>query len=165
VFVVRATRKFLRRLGERTQASDALSTTALGDWYATVLAWKHPAALFVNGTTLLPVLVPLAPAVTVIDRFPAALAMVLDAHNLSSGFVDREVAQMSEHRLATTANRNVIGVMHEFAELGKVYRSAGGVGDLVSLAVRLSQTPCGPLRARHGSPYRELAAFAAHHPE
>jgi hypothetical protein len=34
----------------------------LGSWYATVLLWKPQVALLVNEKTLLPVLMPLAPA-------------------------------------------------------------------------------------------------------
>jgi len=77
VYVVHGTRKFLERVGEpaRTEVGDP--TTVLGDWYATVLFWKPQVGLFVNESTLLPVLMPFAPVATVIDRFPVALATVL----------------------------------------------------------------------------------------
>ena len=136
------------------------STTALGDWYATVLFWDPRVALFVNESTLLPVVAPLAPAATVIARFPATVATVLAAHGLSNTFIEHEVAEMTEHRLATTKNRRVVGIMNEFACLGDAYRSSDGIGDLVVLSLRLSETPCGPLYASHGSPDRALAAFA-----
>jgi hypothetical protein len=48
-------------------------TTALGNWYATVVFWKPQGALFVNERTLTPIVVPLAPAISVTDRFPAHL--------------------------------------------------------------------------------------------
>ncbi len=136
------------------------STTALGSWYATALFWKPQVALFTNELTLLPVLVPLAPAATVIDRFPATLATVLGAHGLSETFIARELAEMTEHRLAKTENRSVVGVMNEFAHLGGHY-SVDGIDDLVRLSLRLSETPCGPLYKRHVSPDHELAAFVA----
>jgi hypothetical protein len=66
---------------------------------------------------------------------------------------------MTEHRLATTKNRSVVGIMNEFARLGRDYLLWDGIGDLVALSLRLAETPCGPLHARHGSPDRELAAF------
>ncbi len=37
-------------------------TTALGNRYSTMLLWKPQMALFVNEATLMPVLLPLAPA-------------------------------------------------------------------------------------------------------
>jgi hypothetical protein len=44
------------------------STMALGDWYATALSWRPQVALFVNEATLLPVLMPMAPAGIVMGR-------------------------------------------------------------------------------------------------
>jgi len=163
VFVVHATLKFLDRVGKPTAIPVAQSTTVLGDWYATALFWKPQVALFVNESTLLPVLVPFAPAATVVDRFPATLATVLDGHGLSRAFIEHEVAEMSEHRLAKTANRSVVGIMNEFSYLGEADRAAGDTHDLIALSLRLAETPCGPLYSRHGSPDRELAALAAQH--
>ena len=116
--------------------------------------------MFTNELTLLPVLVPLAPAATVIDRFPTALATVVGAHGVSDSFIARELAEMTEHRLAKTANRSVLGVMNEFADIGRHY-SVNGIDDLVRLSMRLAETPCGPLFKRHVSPDYELAAFVA----
>ena len=82
MFVVHGTRKFLDRVSGPTAAAVEQSTTALGDWYATVLFWKPQVALFVNESTLLPVLVPFAPAATVIPRFTAAVATVLRVHRV-----------------------------------------------------------------------------------
>jgi hypothetical protein len=70
VFVVHGTRKFLDRVNGPAPTPDDQSTTALGDWYVTVLFWGPHVALFVNESTLLPVLVPFAPAATVTARFP-----------------------------------------------------------------------------------------------
>jgi hypothetical protein len=86
VFTVHATRTLLRRIGRIDGADSApaqRSTSALGDWYATALTRRPQVALFVNETTLLPVLLPLAPAATVTSRFPAALAQTLAAHQIS----------------------------------------------------------------------------------
>jgi len=165
VFVVHATKKLLDRLSEPTATADAQSTTALGDWYATVLFWKLQVALFVNESTLLPVLVPLAPAATVLHRFPGTVTTVLEAHAVSRTFIEHEAAEMAEHRLAKTRNRSVLGVMNEFAYLGRHYRLSNDVHNLVALSLRLAQTPCGPLYGRNVSPDRELAAFAAQRPD
>jgi hypothetical protein len=61
VFTVPATRTLLRRIGEidgPDSAPGQRSTSALGDWYATTLPWRPQVALFVNETTLLPILPP-----------------------------------------------------------------------------------------------------------
>ncbi len=160
MFAVHGTRKFLDRLKGTPAGFVEEPTTALGNWYATVLFWKPQVALFVNEPTLLPVLVPLAPAATVVDRFPEAAAAVFRAHNLNRSFIEHEIAEMAGHELAKTKNRSVIGIMNEFAYLGGVYRS-GGTHDLLALSLRLAETPCGPLYGSHVSPDRELAAVAA----
>ena len=161
VLVVRGTKKVLDRVGGVTAAADDRSTTRLGDWYVNVLFWKPQVALFVNDTTLLPVLVPFAPAATLIDRFPAALLAHLQAHEIGRSFTEPELAEMETLRLAKTASRSVIGVMNEFKYLADVYAKLDGECDLLALSIRLAATPCGPLYKRHISPDRELAALVA----
>lgn len=160
MLVVRGTRKFLDRVGGTTASADTTSTTALGDWYATVLFWRPQVALFVNEATLLPVLVPLAPGATVVDRFVAELADAFRAHRLDDWFISTEIAEMSEHRLAKTASRSVVGIMTEFTYLANAHRDGGPV-DLGALSLSLATTPCSPLYGSHVSPDRELAARAA----
>ena len=75
-------------------------------------------ALFVNEATLLPVLVPLAPTATLLERFPFARAETLADHGASPAFIAAERREMTESRLAKTANRSVVGIMNEFAYLG-----------------------------------------------
>jgi hypothetical protein len=164
VFVVHATKKLLTRIGQPGPDVGERSTTVLGDWYATVLFWRPQVALFVNESTLLPVLVPLAPAATVTGRFPPALALLLAAHQVNPRFIDAELAQMTEGRLARTSSRSVVGTMTEFTHLAETYRDRGSEPNLTELAVRLAATPCGPLYRRHVSPDRELAALTAQHP-
>jgi hypothetical protein len=163
VFVVHGTKKLLTRIGGPVQNAARGSDTALGDWYATALFWKPQIALFVNEPTLLPVLMPLAPASTLTTRFPEALADVLAAHGVSRSFIDDEVARMDDGQLATTKNRSVVGIMNEFTRLADTYRAASGDTDLTTLALRLARTPCGPLYDRHVSPDRELAALTTRH--
>lgn len=155
VLIVRGTRRFLDRVDGPTAAADDASTTMLGDWYATLLRRRSPVALFVNENTLLPVLVRLAPARTLLHRFPAALAETLTAHALGSAFVEAETSRMSPTALAPTANRSVVGIMNEFTFLA----DHAGTDDLVDLGVSLARTPCSPLFTRHTSPDRELHAL------
>jgi len=159
VLVIRGTKKILDRIGGVTAAADDRSTTRLGDWYVNVLFWRPQVALFVSETTLLPVLVPFAPAATLIDRFPIALLAQLQAHEVRRSFTEAELVEMEPRRLAKTASRSVLGVMNEFKYLADVYAKLDGESDLLALSMRLAETPCGPLYKRHISPDRELAAL------
>jgi hypothetical protein len=135
-----------------------VSTTALGAWYAGLLRWRRPVAL-VNEATLLPVLMPLPPARTLLERLPGALAELLAAHRLPAPSVEAEQAETADTRLAPTANRSVVGVLNEFAFVAEVHR---GDGDgLLELSLELAATPLGPLYRPHVSPIRELAALVA----
>ncbi|MFE3450815.1 DUF6933 domain-containing protein [Nonomuraea sp. NPDC059194] len=126
-------------------------------WYATVLFWRPQVALFVNEPTLLPVLMPLAPGATLLERFPSTVAAVLAMHGAPQPIIDDEMHRMREKRLAKTTNRSVTGVMTEFARLAEFYRE--GTSELPELARRLARVPCGPLYKRHVSPDREFDAF------
>lgn len=82
VVIVRATRELLPRLGGVQAAPREVSDTLLGDWYVKKLAWRRQVALLVRESTLLPMLVPLVPAVTLLDRFPSVLAGLLRLHGV-----------------------------------------------------------------------------------
>jgi len=68
---------------------------------------------------------------------------------------------MEEHRLATTKNRSVIGIMNEFSYLADVFMEANPFADLEELSMDLSETPCGPLFKRHVTPHDELKPLVA----
>ncbi|MCZ7629649.1 MAG: hypothetical protein M5U19_11615 [Microthrixaceae bacterium] len=136
-------------------------STMLGNWYATALFWKPQVALFVNEATLVPVLLPLAPAKSLADRFPAHLETVLNALGTDPRFVAAEIAATTNAQWAKTANRSVVGMMNEFSFLAEVDRAHERSEDLVSMSVRLAGTPCSPLYKRHSFPDRELAALVA----
>ncbi len=135
-------------------------TTALGNWYATALFWRPQVGLPVNERTV-PVLMPLAPAATLMARLPNSLRQMLEARGTPEDFIDSEAAAMAEGRYAKTANRSVIGSMNEFSHLAEVYRAHRGINDLVALALELSNTPCGPLYERLITPDGELDALVA----
>ena len=156
---MRATKKLLDRIGQSSLDEAEQSTTLMGQWYATALFWKPQVALFVNEPTLLPVLMPLAPAATLLARFPEQVAAVLAAHGTPDAVIEEEQRQMRDRRLAKTANRSVTGIMNEFTFLAQSYRDGTGAPDLLALAIRLAATPCGPLYSKHVSPDRELDAL------
>jgi Domain of unknown function (DUF6933) len=120
VLIMRATQKLLQRVGPPTLQDGEQSTTLLGEWYATALFWKPQVALLVNETTLLPVLMPLAPAVTLPTRIAQQIATVLTAHGTPPAIVEDEVQRMRPCRVARTANRSVVGIMTEFTHLAEV---------------------------------------------
>jgi hypothetical protein len=161
MLVVHGTKKFLDRVGSPAATPEDASTTQLGSWYATVLFWKPQLALFVNEVTLLPMLLPFAPAASVLDRFGSGLEALLDAHGLAAPFIAAELTEMSQWRLAKTNNRSVLGIMNEFAYLGDVFRQSAEASDLLALSLRLAETPCSPLYKRHVTPHDELLASAA----
>lgn len=163
MFVVHATKKLLDRVRAKPLPLPQESTTALGPWYATVWFWNPQIALFVNELTLLPVLIPLAPAATVVDRFPDGLRVTLGAHGIESSFIDDEIAEMSGHQMAKTANRSVVGIMNEFTFLAGHAPAPTDAADLIELSLWLARTPCSPLYKRHVSPDHELRAFVDEH--
>lgn len=161
MFTIHATKKLRDRV--RAPLAEPIETpsTALGNWYATALFWKPQMALFVNEATLLPVLVPLAPAKSVAERFPAHLEAVLNALGTDPRFVAAEVAATVDARWAKTANRSLVGIMNEFTFLAEVDQAHEDARDPVSLAVWLAGTPCSPLHKSHSFPDKELAALVA----
>ena len=154
MYSLHCTKKLLDRIKPLIAVSLPPPTTALGNWYATVLFWKPQLALLVNERTLLPVLMPLAPASTLVARFPDELAAILDRHGANRAFIEREVAQMSDVALAKTANRSIVGTMNEFSFLAEGYREYLETSDLIALSMRLAETPCSAIN--HNSPARLL---------
>ena len=140
-----------------------VSTTVLGDWFATALFWRPHVALLVNSRTLLPVFTELAPAATLLDRIPAAIEAVLRRHGVGDTFLAAERDAMSEVRMAPTNDRSVVRVMNEFAFHGE-WAWKDGRRDLEELSLWLADLPLGPLQHRSGSPDRELAAVTGSEP-
>ena len=154
VYTLHCTKKLIDR-GKFTVATNSQpSTTALGNWYATALFWKPQAALLVNERTLVPVLIPLAPAATLAARFSDELATILAMHGVNQKFITSELAAMSEVSVAKTANRSVVGTMNEIAFLAERYREHMETADLLALSMRLADTPCGAIK--YNSPDRLL---------
>jgi len=103
MYTIHATSKLRDRVKAPLADPVTEPTTALGNWYATALFWKPQVALFVNKATLLPALLPLAPAKSLADRFPEHLEAVLNALGTDPRFVAAEIAattnaQWAKHR-------------------------------------------------------------------
>ncbi len=160
MFVIHGTKKFLER-AKQPVGDYGHPTTALGNWYAMAVFWKPQAALFVNERTLLPIILPLAPATSVTDRFPSHVSAVFAALGLDHLFIESEIAEMSDCRLAKTKSRSLLGSMNEFVYLGKAFSDDGRHYDSLELSLELAKVPCGPLYGRHVTPDDELRAFVA----
>jgi hypothetical protein len=108
--------------------------------------------LFVNATTFVPVLMPLAPASAVVGRFPAVMAEVLGALAIDPRFVEAETNEMQSAVLAKTASRQVLGVMNEFVFMAEhtIRTGRSDPGDLLALSAWLANTIVGPI-SRVGS--------------
>lgn len=156
MLVVRGTKKLRDRVKGAPAGDDDVSTTALGDWFATALFWRPQVALLVNTRTFIPVFVELAPAAKLLDRVPAAIEGALRAHGVDESFIAAEVEAMADVRIAPTNDRSVLGVMNEFAFLGEHHQSFEPI-DLMQLSLRLAGTPLGPLHKSTGFPDLELA--------
>jgi hypothetical protein len=162
MFTLHCTAKLRARLKRPLSDLHHPATTRLGDWYATALFWKPQLALLVNERTLLPVLMPLAPASTLPERVAPAVAQVLLLHGVDPDFVEHEVAAMADVEIAKTSNRRVVGTMNEFEFQAEVYRDHSGMTDLLELAMRLAEVPCGAIRGN--SPARLLREVLAGQP-
>lgn len=158
MLVVRGTKKLRDRVKGAPAGDGDASTTSLGDWFATALFWRPQVALLVNGRTLLPVFMELAPAATLLGRAPAAIEAVLRRHGVGDAFLTAECDAMREVRIGPTNDRSVVGVMNEFASHGEYLWKEGGLQDLGALSIRMASLILGPLHHRSGSPDRELAA-------
>ena len=113
MFYLHCTKKLLDRIKPEI-SPPGQSDTSLGNWYATALFWKPQVAMLVSERTLLPVLMPLAPAATLARRFPAQLALILKEHGIAADFIAQEVWRMNRVNYAKTANRSVLGILNEF---------------------------------------------------
>ena len=146
MYTVRGTKRFLDRAG-RPVTDVPEPTNRLGDWYANALLWRPQVALFVNTATFVPVLVPLAPVVGVVARFPAAMAEVMDRLGIDRRFTTAELGEMEAVVLAKTDNRQVLGVMNEFTFMAEHSIGTGrhDPSDLAELSCWLADTIVGPL--------------------
>ena len=160
MFHLHCTKKLLDRIKPEI-AEPGQSDTALGNWYATAIFRKPQVALLVSERTLLPVLMPPAPAAALGRRFSAHLALVLKEHGVPSEFIAQEVWRMDTVQCAKTANRSVVGILNEFVKQAEFWLAAyayekGDDDDLLAISAKLAETPCSPLSKGPVSPDKAL---------
>ena len=74
--------------------------------------------------------------------------------------VGREVREMESFTIGATANRRVLGSLNDLASLARFEIEDNLSIDLVTLAVKLAQTPCSPLK--YESPRTISSALLRH---
>jgi hypothetical protein len=145
VVVVRCTRKLLDRLGHGRRC-DVSSTTALDDWYATILFTKpRHVVLLVNATTRLPVVIAARDLSTLPRRFAEGLSDMMATLQIPAELIAAEQREIRDVTFTTTASRSVLGTMNDYAiYIEAVFRDDVTVS-LHTLSVKLADTPVGPL--------------------
>jgi hypothetical protein len=99
--------------------------------------------LCVSERTLLPVLVEAANATTLGSRLREAAVEMLRVIGVPDDRIRAEDAAMDELVVSTTASRQVLGSMNDFAYLLDGY--AERTSSLLDLALKVADAPCGPL--------------------
>ena len=146
MFTLRCTKKLLKRLDVPVHDGEAtpLATTRLGDWIANVVFHdKRPLVLAASQATLVPVILPVAPAKTLPLRFPDAVVEMLERVEIPKEQIDAEREAMSVCMVepARVADRVSLGSLNDFAVLLDRWLETS----LLDAALRLSGTFCGPL--------------------
>lgn len=145
MYNLHCTKKLLDRL-KRPIAAPTETDIRLGNWYATVLFWKPQMVLVVNERTLLPVLLPLAPAATLVERFPQAVGEALLALDVPEAVIAEELQAMGYGSVCKTVNRSLIGMLNEFSFLAESYRHHFGTSEPIAVMKKLVITPCRPIK-------------------
>jgi len=97
--------------------SNQPSTTALGDWYITILHTRPKHLLLcVSERSRLAVLFPAAPLATFVPRFRQALAQVLRASVIPEASIATELDEMMSFQFGPTQNRSLVGTMVEYVK-------------------------------------------------
>jgi hypothetical protein len=146
VLTIRCTRKLLKRLGAEAIVDPPSPTNRLGDWYANLVFVRHvPLIICVSERSLLPVIVEAKGASSFGARFREAARSVLQGIGAEPDMVGREVRAMGSFAIGVTANRRVLGSLNDLASLARFEIEDNSSIDLVTLAVKLAETPCSPL--------------------
>jgi hypothetical protein len=148
VFTLRCTAKVFRQLRTKPTGHEGdQPTTVLGDWYANLVSVERRRVfLCVSEKSLLPVLLPLANPgrLALADRVAIAAGVVLAAIGVDPRAIERELAEMKDWHLGTTASRAILGSMNDFAFLLQNAKRPGE--PLPEMERWLAEVPCGPLR-------------------
>ena len=160
MFNLHCSQKLLDRLGTKGVVPTESSTNILGNWYAKVIFTKPQVALFVNERTLLPVLMPFAPATNLVERFPHYLFKILLAHGMNQAFIENEMNGLDRVNFCKATNRTTIAMLNRYTlDLGFISEMYGG--NLFVISMDIANRPSGVLPKSSITPALALQDFAA----
>jgi hypothetical protein len=160
MFYLHCSKQLLDRVSSGLSEPAGTGGNILGNWYAKVIFSKPQVALFVNERTLLPVLMPLAPASSLVERFPQYLFKVLLSQGVSESFMQQELNYLDEVVYCKSTNRSIIGILNMFTYHLESYQSIHYANDWYVLSMMMADTPCGPLYKSTITPGNALREFA-----
>lgn len=150
VFTLRWTARLLHRLNAPVAGAPSPSDGRLGDWYANLLhVGRLQLVLAISEKTFLPVVVPAAPGTRLIARLREAAATQLRLLGIPGDAVEAEKQAMHEAVYAKSANRQVLGILVDFAKALPYYLDQDP--SLASVARKLAETPCSPFYGTNAS--------------
>jgi hypothetical protein len=142
--ILRPTRK-LQTLLPVAKVGQAVSDTALGDWYVNrVVVKRHPLLILVSSASVLPILVPARDVRTL----PARLSDIVEARLARVGdsvsTIGAEEEAMTTVLIEPTVDRSVVGIMVEFVRALPYHPAVGQFDEtrLPSVEDWLAETPC-----------------------
>jgi hypothetical protein len=131
------------------------STTALGDWFASIIYTRQGHYLiFVSEKSRLPLLLSAKGLDTLEPRFLITLHDQLIRYGASEKAVDLEISQMHPIHYGKTNNRSVLGTMNDYVYHFRHLPPLEQNYTIHDWADSLAEIPCGPLG--YGFP-KELA--------
>ena len=160
MFYLHCSKQLLDRVSSGLSEPAGTGGNILGNWYAKAIFSKPQVALFVNERTLLPVLMPLAPASSLVGRFPQYLFKVLLSQGVSESFMQQELNYLDEVVYCKSTNRSIIGILNMFTYHLESYQSIHYANDWYELSMMMADTPCGPLYKSTITPGNALREFA-----
>jgi len=144
---LRCTQKLRQKLGARPIQEGEPSTTSLGDWYGNLFSTRHARLIvFVSERSRLAVLLHGRDFSTLEARLRAAVVELLTQLDISEEATKREVEAMAEVAYAPTRSRSVLGTMNDYYRALRWELEAHPMLTLTQYALRLSETPCGPMK-------------------
>ncbi len=146
MYTVRCTRKLLSRLGATISHDEHEPSTALGDWYASLLnVGTIRLVHFMSDRSLLSVVVPFKTIKTVVERHRVAFQGLLEALGLESSIIDAELREMQSHCIGKTQSRSALGSMRDLSLNAWWLIDSNPQATMLEIGCQLAQVPCGPL--------------------
>ena len=165
LFSFRCTSRLLTYLHETPVQPASPASTALGHWYGNLLLTKWARLIqFTSEATLLTVIVHARNRVTILPRFHEALEELLLALGQPRPLIQLELAQMSDYIVAKTASRSVLGSMRDLALQVRWRLQTQEHWSPLTIALELSEVPCGPLGMQFPREAASAALAHRHHP-